>query len=266
MVHNLMAIVLIFACWGIADAETQAKVVFIGKEPDHAFGTHMYMHTGKVLSECLTLTNGVQTIVSQGWPEDTSVLDDVSTLVVYMTPAAEFLLDGPHRNQVDVLMKKGVGLVTIHWASSINKESFERIGPKWLSYLGGTWISNVGLHTGNSLLRQLKPTHPICRGWSEYELHDEYYLNPVISDEATPLLQVAAKDKPVTVGWAFERPGGGRSFATTLGHFYRNFQEEAFRRMVINAILWTAQLEIPKSGAMVGLSKEQLALPPQPRK
>ncbi len=74
------------------------------------------------------------------------------------------------------------------------------------------------------------------------------YLNPTITDEATPLLQVTAKDKPVVVGWAYKRPGGGRSFGTTLGHYYRNFQREPFRRMIVNAILWTAKVEVPKGG------------------
>ena len=165
----------------------------------------------------------METVVSDGWPQDAAVLEGVSTIVVYTAPAAEFLLDAPHRDQVAKLMKQGVGLVTIHWASSVRSENLDRLGPTWMSYLGGTWVSNVGLHTGKSPLRQLQPEHPICRGWEEYELHDEYYLNPTITDQATPLLQVMAGDQPVVVGWAYERLGGGRSFGTTLGHFYRNF-------------------------------------------
>ena len=112
--------------------------------------------------------------------------------------------------------------------------------------------------------RQAQPDHPICRGWKEFALHDEYYLNPTIHGDATPLLQVAVKDKPVVVGWAYERPDGGRSFGTTLGHFYRNFQREDFRRMIVNGILWSSKVEIDKSGARVDLNKADLALPPEP--
>ena len=246
-------------------AETNPKVLFVGKQPDHPHGTHMYLHTCEMLSKCLALTDNVDTVVSDGWPKDAKMLNGVSTIVVYTNPAAEFLLDGPHRDQVDALMKSGVGLVTIHWASSVRKANLERLGPTWLSYMGGTWVSNVGLHTGKSALTQLQPEHPICRGWKEYEIHDEYYLNPTIT-EATPLLQVLAKDKKVVVGWAYQRPNGGRSFGTTLGHFYGNFQQEPFRRMVVNAILWTAKVEVPKAGSSVDLSTEDLALPPKPQK
>lgn len=240
-----------------------SKVLFVGKKPDHPFGTHMYLHTCGVLAKCLEKSGDFQTVVSVGWPEDAKTLEGVDTIVVYTSPGAEFLLDSSGRDQVDRMMSDGVGLVTIHWASSVNQVNFERLGPKWLSYLGGTWISNVGLHTGKSPLKQLKPDHPICRGWKEYELHDEYYLNPTIT-EATPLLEVVAKDKKVVVGWAYERDGGGRAFATTLGHFYRNFQQEPFRKMVVNAIVWSANAEVPESGFDVSLTDAELALPAKP--
>ena len=245
-------------------AEAKATVLFIGKQPDHPFGTHMYLHTGHMLQKCLQ-NNGVATVVSDGWPKDKTKLDGVRTIVIYTTPAAELLLDGPHRDEVDALMKQGVGMVTLHWASSVFDKNLDRLGPTWLSYMGGTWVSNVGLHTGKSHLKQLQPQHPVCRGWDEYEIHDEYYLNPTIKT-ATPLLQVMAKEKPVVVAWAYERPNGGRAVATTLGHFYRNFQREPFRKMVANAILWTAKVPVPTNGADVALDEKDLALPPAPKK
>ncbi|MHC4876058.1 MAG: ThuA domain-containing protein [Planctomycetota bacterium] len=246
-----------------AQADTKTKVLFVGKQPDHPFGTHMYLHTCGMLAKCLSLNGEIESIVSDGWPKDTKVLDGVSTIVVYTTPAAEFLLDAPHRDQVTTMLDRGVGLVTIHWASSIFEQNLDRLGPTWLSHMGATWISNVGLHTGESSLKQLVPDHPICRGWKNYDIHDEYYLNPRIVD-ATPQLQIIAKEKPVVVGWSYERDNGGRSFGTTLGHFYRNFQREPFRRMIVNSILWTAKVDVPEGGAKVNVSEADLALPPKP--
>lgn len=253
------------ACASSAEERKVAKILLIGKKPDHPWATHMYLHTCGVLSKCLSQTKGVETVVSDGWPQDLATLDDVKTIVVYTTPAAELLLDGPHREQVDQLMDKGVGLVTIHWASSIRKKNLDRLGDRWLSYLGGSWVSNVGLSTDKSPLKQLIPKHPICRGWTEYELHDEFYLNPTI-DKAKPLLQVSTKGKDVVVGWVHKRSDGGRAFGTTLGHYYRNFQISAFRRMVVNGILWTAHVEVPTDGAPIALDEMELALPPKPPK
>jgi type 1 glutamine amidotransferase len=260
----LSACAFTFAAAAPAQAQPRAKILFIGTNPDHPYGSHMYMHTCGVLAQCAELTPGVETVVSNGWPADTAKLNGVKAIVLYTNPAAELLLDAPHRDDFDRLMKSGVGLVTIHWASTVKEDNLDRLGPAWLGYLGGSWVSNVGLSGGKSTLKQLLPDHPICRGWSEYEIDDEYYLNPIIKD-ARPFLQVREKEgKEVIVGWVYERPGGGRSFATTLGHPYRNFQREPFRRMLANAILWSAGLDVPDAGAPVALSEESLALPPQP--
>jgi type 1 glutamine amidotransferase len=265
---SFIAVLSVAACALASAAPAQeparARILFIGVDPDHPYGSHMYRHTCGVLAQCAKLTPGVETAVSKGWPADAAQLDGVKAIVLYTNPAAELLLDSPHRDEFDRMMKAGVGLVTIHWASTVKKDNLERLGPAWLGYLGGTWVSNVGLSGGTSTLKRLQPDHPVCRGWSEYEIDDEYYLNPII-EAAKPLLQVREKEgKDVTVGWLYERPGGGRSFATTLGHPYRNFQREPFRRMLVNAILWSAGLEVPDGGAPVALSEEALALPPQP--
>ena len=263
---SLLASIVLLAACSLAAAEDNkqsAKILFIGKQPDHPYGSHMYLHTCGMLAKCAELTPGMTTVVSDGWPVEKEKLVGVKAIVVYTSPAAELLLDGPQRDEVDTLMKSGVGLVTIHWASSVNKANLDRLGPTWLSYLGGTWVSNVGLSGGKSTLKQLVPDHAICRGWQEFEFEDEYYLNPTI-EKATPLFSVKERGgKEVIVGWAFERDGGGRAFATTLGHPYKNFQDERFRRMIVNAILWSAHVEIPKDGAPVNLSEDALALPPQ---
>ncbi|MFO0967387.1 MAG: ThuA domain-containing protein [Gemmataceae bacterium] len=261
MLRFLSFAVLLLAAPAFAGDKAKTRILLIGKDPDHPFGSHMYMHTSGMLAKCLELTPGVETVVSNGWPKDPALVKNVRAIVIYTSPAAEFLLESPQRDDVDRLMKSGVGLVTIHWASSIYEKNLKRLGPTWLSYLGGTWVSNVGLSGGKSTLKRLDPKHPICRGWSEYEIDDEYYLNPTI-DKAQPLLQVTErKGKDVVVGWVFEREGGGRSFGTTLGHPYRNFEIEAFRRMIVNGILWAAHVDVPRDGAPVNVSKEVLALP-----
>lgn len=221
------------------------------------------MHVSNVLAKCLNRVDGVEAVVSQGWPTDPKVLNDVQTIVLYSNPGAEYLLDGPGSAKFHEMMKSGVGLVTIHWASSVYEKDLDRLGDQWGDYLGGFWVSNYGLSTDTSMLKQLVPDHPICRGWKDYELKDEYYLKPVMK-EATPLLQVTTRGQDVVVGWAVERPDGGRAYGTTLGHFYSNFQIETFRRTIVNAMLWSAHLKVPAEGADVTLDDETLKLPAAP--
>jgi hypothetical protein len=261
-----LSLLLLGAGLSLADEKEKpkTKILLIGKDPDHPYASHEYLFTSGVLAKCLKLTPGVETVVSNGWPKDKKTLEGVKAVVVYSNPAAEMLLDGKGRDSFEQVMKNKAGLVTIHWASSVNKGNYDRLGPAWMGYLGGTWVSSVGLEHGRSKLEQLVPEHPICRGWKEYEITDEFYHDPVIGKKATALLRVKGKkDKEIVVGWAFERPEGGRSFGTTLGHPYSNFKLEAFRRMIVNAILWSAQLEVPRSGAPVNVAAKDLELPPQ---
>ena len=45
------------------------------------------------------------------------------------------------------------------------------------------------------------------------------------------------------IAWAVQREGGGRGFAFTGGHYHKNMQIEGDRRMLLNAILWTAKVK-----------------------
>ena len=261
--RHLLTLVTIALLTSFSHGQDAAKtrILFVGKEPDHPHGTHMYMHACGVLAKCVELTPGVEAVVSKGWPKDKALLANVKAVVVYTDPAAEFLLDGADREEIENLLKKGVGLVTIHWASSIRKANVDRLGPLWLKYAGGTWVSNVGLSWGEATLKQLRPEHPICRGWKGFTFEDEFYLDPTLKG-AEALLQVREpKGKDVIVGWTFERAERGRSFGTTLGHFYKNFQMEPFRRMIVNGILWSAHVDVPAGGAPVDVGDGVLALP-----
>ena len=45
-----------------------------------------------------------------------------------------------------------------------------------------------------------------------------------------------------------QRPDGGRGFGFTGGHWHRNWANENFRKLVLNAIAWTAKAVIPADG------------------
>ncbi len=66
-----------------------------------------------------------------------------------------------------------------------------------------------------------------------------YLVNP-LTDATAPLLMGAIDGKPAEpVAWTATSPGGGRVFATTLGH-ESDFAGEPFRRLLANGIRWAA--------------------------
>jgi len=115
---------------------------------------------------------------------------------------------------------------------------------------------------------QIDPAHPICRGWKDYDLRDEWYLGTRLAPGAKPLLKVPVKGKDQVVAWVYERPDSnhGRSFGITLGHFHENFGIEEFRKAIVNGILWTAHREVPQEGAPVKIVPADMDLGADPRK
>src|SRR5438132_13513678 len=75
----------------LAADEPKTKILFLGKNPDHPYGSHMYMHTCGMLAKCAELTPGLETVVSNDWPKDAKTLAGVKSIVIYTSPAPEFL-------------------------------------------------------------------------------------------------------------------------------------------------------------------------------
>jgi hypothetical protein len=69
----------------------------------------------------------------------------------------------------------------------------------------------------------------------------------------------AGKGSREALAWAYERPGGGRGFGCTGAHFHRNWAHDDFRTMMLNALVWTAGLDVPEGGVASAVSADDLA-------
>ena len=243
----------------------KTKILLVGKNRDHPYATHEYMVECRLLAKCLQQTKGIETIVSNGWPTDPEMLKDVDAIVLYTRNGGDVILSPKARKQVLAMLKNGVGLTAIHWSTGANNIN----GPEYKKILGG-WFSRPyagsRLNTTNTKLLQADGKHPICRGWDEYDLRDEYYLDLKFQEDIHPVMQVKLDKKVHTVGWTYKRADGGKSFGFVCGHFHANFGEPKFRKAIVNGILWTADVEVPKTGASVNVTKKDLELPPKGQK
>jgi type 1 glutamine amidotransferase len=78
--------------------------------------------------------------------------------------------------------------------------------------------------------------------------------------------KAVAEGLPQTVAWAFERPDGGRGFGFTGGHFHKNWGDDNQRKVVLNAILWTAKAAVPADGVTSKVTAEELEANLDPEK
>ena len=259
----------LLACTSLPAGEGPVKILLIGKGRDHHFGEHEYMADCALLARCLRQTPGVETVISDGWPTNAEVLKGVRAIVLDTQFGGDVLFGAPaRRRQAEELLRQGVGLTAIHWGTGA---STGEVGEKWLRTLGG-WFNHPAFSrymVRTSTVHQADPKHPICRGWKDYELKEEFYVDLKFLPESRPVLTAKVDGKDYPIGWVYERPGargkGGRSFGFVGGHFHANFGERPFRQALVNGILWTAGLEVPPGGAPCAIRPVDMELPPDTR-
>src|SRR5256885_92014 len=77
-------------------------------------------------------------------------------------------------------------------------------------------------------------------------------MAPNVTALATSMLPPESPQREV-VAWAISRPDGGRGAGIVMPHFYRNWQEENLRKLILNAIVWSAKLDVPVEGVKTTL-------------
>jgi type 1 glutamine amidotransferase len=257
--------VWLLASASLVAADRKARILLIGKDLDHARATHTYMSDCELLAKCLRQTKGVETVVSNGWPKDPALVKDVTAIVLHTRLGGTVLFRGPQRRQVEQMLKEGVGITAIHWGTGAETPE----GGPWLQTMGAWFNAEADGFSRYlvqmSKLRQTDPKHPVCRGWSDYNLREEYYFNLCFLPEARPVMETVIEGKAYPIGWVYQRRNakGGRSFGFVGGHFHENFGTRPFRQAVVNGILWTAHIDIPEKGAPIAITSKDMELPPE---
>lgn len=262
----------------------EKKIVFIAGNPSHRSGEHEHRAGCLLLQTCLTNVPGVRSVVlTNGWPADAAALSDAATIVLYSDGAGGHpFLQGERLKMLGALMDRGVGLVLIHFAVEPTKENGQA---EFLAWVGGAFEVHWSVNPHWLADFQKLPEHPVTRGVKPFQLVDEWYFNMRFRDGmrgVTPLLsavpplstierpdgphennptvrQMVQRGERQHVAWAAERSNGGRGFGFTGGHFHRSWGNDDFRKLVLNAILWTAQVDVPVEGVQSKVSEEQLA-------
>ncbi|KAA6441332.1 ThuA domain-containing protein [Dyadobacter flavalbus] len=249
------------------------KIVFIAGPDSHGKGEHEHNGGSTLLAKALndSLPGVHAVVVHNGWPENPAELRDADAVVLYGDGGGDHMVI-PHLAELDNILKKGAGLVVLHFALEVPKGE---AGNYFLNWIGGffeiDWSVNPVWEAGFSTF----PDHPVANGIKPFSITDEWYYHLRFAENMksiTPILQalppestlnrpdgthsnnafvresVINKKEPQTVAWAFDRPDGGRGFGFSGGHIHKNWQNDNFRKLVLNAIAWTAKIKVPENG------------------
>jgi len=250
---------------------TKTRIVFVAGSASHGSGSHEHPGGCAFLADQLNdVVEGIEAVVHQGWPSDPTIFADTDAIIVYSDGGGGHL-SIPHLDQISELTSQGIGLAMLHYAVEVPKGE---PGNCFLDWIGGYFETHLSVNPHWTATFTSFPDHPATRGLIPFSLDDEWYyhmrfrenmegVTPVLSaiaPESTlqrpdgphsgnPHVRASvAKGEPQHLGWCVERPDGGRGFGFTGGHYHKNWGDDNLRKFILNAIAWTAKVEIPEDG------------------
>ncbi len=277
------------------------RIVIIAGKPSHPPGMHEFRAGAMLLQKALSGVKGITVeVYTNGWPtktvdgvasDDNAALDTADAVLIYSdggggNPA----IQRDHMKVIDALAAKGVGLGFAHYAVEVPAGAPGDAMHRWI---GGYYETNFSVNPMWKPAFDALPNHPITRGVKPFATHDEWYFNmrwlpegsakgtltPILtakpSDEVRkgPYVSprgpyphiVADSGKVETMMWVYERPGGGRSFGFTGGHTHTNWGDVNQRKIMLNALLWIAKVDVPARGVEDGITAADLTVNLDPK-
>jgi hypothetical protein len=247
-----------------------AKVVLVAGSNYFKAGEHEYVAGCAVLADLLKQSPGVAPVLALDWPTKPETFSGAKAVVFFTDGGDKHpFLKGDHLARVQKLADAGTGIVLLHQCVDVPKD----LGDRMRALTGGAWEKGPGARAHWVDEFRSFPGYPIFRGVKPFKIDDGWlYQNRFATGMkgVTPLLRTAPPKSPPgkeasdasIVAWAYERPAEsgkpGRAFVFTGGHLHASFAEEGYRRFLVNGILWSAGLDVPPSGAPVGLDAANL--------
>ena len=267
----------------LAQAEEKKKrLVMIAGTPSHGPGDHEFNAGVRLLDKCLKNVPDLETVVFlNGYPKDDSALDSADAIVCYADGGnGHPLIRDKRLERVGKLMAKGVGLMCMHYGVEVPKDLG---GPEFKDWIGGYYENAYSVNPMWSPEFKAFAKHPVCNGVKPFSIRDEWYFNMRFRDDmkgVTPILVATpsdavrdgpyvyprgpykhiqeAKGRAETMMWVLERKDGGRGCGFTGGHTHRNWKDDNFRKVVLNAMVWLCKLDVPADGVKSEVSEDQI--------
>ena len=246
------------------------KIVLVAGPKSHGYNAHEHnagcILLGKWLNENMPEIHA--TVYKNGWPKDPTAFDNADAISIFCDGGGRHIAMNA-LDEMDAMAKKGLGVACLHYGVEIPKG---RPGDSMLSWTGGYFETFWSVNPHWKAEFKKFPKHPITRGVKPFEMDDEWYYHmrfPENMQGVTPVLSAIPPDStrkrpdgahsgnPTVrarmgmaehVGWAYERPGGGRGFGFTGGHWHYNWAHPDFRKIVLNGLVWICGADVPANG------------------
>ncbi len=277
---------LLLAFWmvlGAASGEAK-KLVLVAGKPSHPPRMHEFNAGVQLLAKCLESVDDLDVhVVLNGWPKDEAVFEDADAVVFYMDGGGRHEVvqeNGRRLKLLEQWKNQGVGLGFMHYGVEVIAD---QAGAEFKRWIGGHYDHMFSCNPIWEPTFAVLPDHPVTRGVKPFQIRDEWYFNmrfvaDIVGNEATeidglqfqPILVAvpsdavrngpyvypqgpyahiqASKGRSEAMMWVVQRTDGGRGLGFTGGHFHDNWNNDDFRKVVLNSLLWVAKADVPADG------------------
>ena len=265
----------------VKEKKAERHLVLIAGRPSHGSGQHEHEAGMRLFAACLAGVDGLRvSVVTGGWTDDATVLETADAMAFYSDGLGGHpALQGDRLQRLDAWVKGGMGIGMIHFAVDVPPE---RAGENFKRWIGGHYETGYSVNPFWTATVASFPEHPITRGVKPFSWRDEWYFNMRFRGDmegVTPILVATpsdatrdgpyvhprgpyphiqeAKGRAEVLMWAVERPDGGRGFGFTGGHFHEGWLNDDMRKVVLNALVWVAGVDVPDGGVASDVSGDR---------
>ena len=270
------------------------RIVLIAGKPSHPPGMHEFRAGVLLFQKALASIPGITVqVYDMGWPanivngervEDSSALEKADAVLIYADGGKGHpAIQGDHMKVLESLAARGVGLGFAHYGVEVPTGAPADAMDRWI---GGFYETQFSVNPMWKPAFDKLPTHPVTRGVKPFATHDEWYFNMRWTPDAamkariTPILVATPSDdvrkgpyvspkgpyphvvadsgKAETMMWVTERADGGRGFGFTGGHTHSTWGDANQRKILLNALLWIAKVDVPAGGVEDRITESDL--------
>lgn len=231
-----------------AEKTRPLHLLLVAGPKDHDKGEHDYPAWQKAWAPLLATAKDVKVDTAWEWPKPEQ-FQQADAVIFYQHGD----WNEKRAADIDAFLKRGGGLVYIHWAVYGGKN-----GEDFAKRIGLAEAHPIGYRHGPLDIKfNTQLNHPITRNFDRLKLIDESYWK--LSGNLPPNRVLGTSEEegqPQPILWTTE-PSNGRVFVSIPGHYSWTFDDPLFRIVLLRGIAWAAHEPVDRFNDIVWLGADR---------
>lgn len=176
---------------------------------------------------------------------DQDIMNEYGVVVLYDSYQP---IDEKQKKSFLNIFESGIGVLFLHHSIVSHQEwdEYEKIvGGRYFHKAyedgGKKYGASTYKHDQDFTVKIIDKNHPVTKGMSDFEIHDETYLNYRVQKDVTPLLKTDYRESGEVLGWTHTYRKSKVVYIMP-GHDKHAYGNKSFKTLVLNSIAYLMSL------------------------